>query len=69
MLSPLSLCLAFFPKKTCQELDNLISKFWWGQKKAGKDSLASWSKLTISKFDGGMGFRNFMAFNMALVAK
>lgn len=54
----------------CNELDSLISGFWWGQ--GGGERKLHWvSKyiLGLSKNDGGMGFRNFSDVNDALLAK
>ena len=54
----------------CSDLNLLMGKFWWGQK-ANERKLAwvSWEKLCSPKVDGEMGFRDFKAFNLALLAK
>ncbi|CAN1819853.1 Uncharacterized mitochondrial protein AtMg00310 [Linum perenne] len=45
-------------------------EFWWGE---GADHRhirwRSWSKLCLSKEEGVLGFKDFKAFNQALVAK
>lgn len=59
-----------FPKKTCMELDSLISGFFWGKhEEVGKIHWLAWHKLTKSKRQGGLGFIDFSAFNDALLAK
>ena len=48
----------------------MMSKFWWGQKdKERKLVWLSWEKLCTLKNEGGMGFRDIRAFNLALLAK
>ena len=54
----------------CKDLSSLVSKFWWGQKSdERKIPWVSWDKLCKSKNEGGMGFRDLKAFNLALLAK
>lgn len=44
--------------------------FFWGQKNTErKIHWISWENLCKSKKEGGMGFRDLHAFNMALLAK
>nr|XP_023911810.1 uncharacterized protein LOC112023433 [Quercus suber] len=58
------------PDTLCNELNSMISNFWWGQKdKERKMAWISWKKLCTPKDRGGMGFRDLKAFNMALLAK
>lgn len=62
-------CFAF-PRKFCDKLNSYISNFWWGRDPKGKGvHWASWQKISTSKLSGGMGFRDFKAFNMAMLAK
>ena len=48
----------------------MIINFWWGQRKEEKKiAWLSWEKMCKAKLDGGLGFRNFQAFNLAMLAK
>ncbi|KAL0011178.1 hypothetical protein SO802_006286 [Lithocarpus litseifolius] len=54
----------------CKELSAMMSKFWWGQKeKERKMAWVAWEKLCKLKEEGGMGFRDLRAFNLAFLAK
>ena len=56
--------------KLCDELDVTCAKFWWGQVgNERKIHWQKWEKLTRSKKDGGMGFKDLRALNLAMLAK
>lgn len=52
------------------EITKAMRKFWWSafQDKHSIPWIA-WNKITASKRDGGLGIRDMMAFNKALLAK
>ena len=54
----------------CHDLNSMVSQFWWGQKdKEQKMAWTSWDNLCRPKAEGGMGFKDLKAFNLALLAK
>jgi hypothetical protein len=58
------------PDCLINEIERMINAFWWG---GGNDNRGirwlAWDKLACPKEDGGLGFRDFHSFNMAMVAK
>lgn len=59
-----------FPQSLCACLNSVISNFWWGESDRGKKiHWGAWNKLTEPKSFGGLGFKVFEAFNIALLAK
>ncbi|XP_050222576.1 uncharacterized mitochondrial protein AtMg00310-like [Mercurialis annua] len=49
---------------------SIISKFWWsGSDDKRKIAWVSWKKICKAKKDGGLGFCNLRAFNLAMLAK
>ena len=58
------------PKSLCDEIEAMMRKFWWGQRgQESKIAWVSWKKMCKSKMNGGMGFKNLQAFNLAMLAK
>jgi len=48
----------------------MIGRYWWSnQDKDNKIHWLRWEKLTQSKEEGGLGFRDIHIFNLALLAK
>lgn len=68
--SVFSMSCFLLPKTTCDEINSLLSEFWWGRNDGKrKISWVSWSKLCLPKSEGGMSFRDLLAFNKALLGK
>lgn len=54
----------------CDHIEGMISRFWWGSKNGErKIHWISKNSLCKEKKMGGMGFRSFRVFNIALLAK
>jgi hypothetical protein len=58
------------PAGTCEEMTQLIRKFWWGEE-GGQRKIhwIAWEKLTVPKCQSRMGFHDIKLFNQALLAR
>jgi len=58
------------PLSLCKGLEQRISSFWW---KNDKSKIGvhwqKWDELKISKLNGGLVFRDLIAFNEAMLGK
>lgn len=59
------------PESLGEELERMINSFWWGANKASGRGInwLRWEKLAMRKEHGGMGFRHFYGFNLAMLGK
>uniref|UniRef100_A0A2N9FBI7 Reverse transcriptase domain-containing protein n=1 Tax=Fagus sylvatica TaxID=28930 RepID=A0A2N9FBI7_FAGSY len=65
-----SMSCFLLPNQWCADLNSLAAKYWWGGGSAArKIHWSKWSELCKSKENGGLGFRDWRAFNIALLAK
>ncbi|GJN25118.1 hypothetical protein PR202_gb12906 [Eleusine coracana subsp. coracana] len=58
------------PAKVCDNMKTIISNYWWGSSlDSHKIHWQKWSKLTLPKGQGRMGFRDLQLFNKAMLGK
>jgi hypothetical protein len=63
-----SMNVFLLPVSLCKELNRLMQKFWWGHlANDSKIHWMSWTKLGRSKTAGGLGFRDLVMSNKALL--
>ena len=57
-------------KGFCDDLSMINGRYWWSQlDKTHKIHWLSWDKLTRSKKNGGLGFRDLHLFNLAMLSR
>lgn len=59
------------PLEITKEIERTLSKYWWGSKLNQRSGIhwQSWSNLSKHKTAGGMGFRDFRDFDIAMLGK
>lgn len=66
-------CMNIFliPISILHELQRMLNGYWWGGKREVRQGInwLAWGRMCSSKRKGGMGFRDFRSFNLALLCK
>lgn len=58
------------PRGLCEHINSVLRKFWWGSEEGKRKTCwVAWDDMTMPKFMGGLGFRDFELFNFALIAR
>ncbi|KAL0442468.1 UNVERIFIED_CONTAM: putative mitochondrial protein [Sesamum latifolium] len=57
------------PKTLLQEFQGMAANFFWHDNDRRKIHWLAWTQMCGSKLNGGLGFRNLEAFNLALLGK
>lgn len=52
-------------------IENMMNSFWWGHGSTNQHGInwLSYEKLFMHKFHGGMGFKDLLVFNLAMLGK
>ena len=58
------------PKNLIHDIHRVVAGYWWGDEN-GKRKIhwKRWEGVCVSKLDGGLGFKDFESFNLAMLAK
>ncbi|KAK4385207.1 putative mitochondrial protein [Sesamum angolense] len=68
-ISSYAMSCFLLPKTLLMEFQTMAADFFWHDGERRKIHWLAWNKLCSTKLDGGLGFRNLEAINLALLAK
>lgn len=69
-LSTYSMSHFMLQKSFSRKLQGMFARFLWGQRNTERKlHCLSWYHMCLSKFQGGMGFKQLEFFNLALLTK
>lgn len=58
------------PIKLAKEIEQVIEGFWWRDQKTNEGvHWMVWNKVSNGKSRGGLGFKEIISFNLAMLAK
>src|SRR4030042_159781 len=59
------------PNSIVTTIEKMMNSFWWGRRGGNNRGIhwMSWEKMSVHKNDGGMGFKDLSAFNLAMLGK
>lgn len=69
-LSQYAMSLFKIPISVCKAIEQRIATFWWKQNESKRGlQWKKWEILKCRKDEGGLGFKDLMNFNKAMLAK
>ena len=59
------------PIEITKEIEKMLANFWWSSTDSGGRTInwMAWDRMTKHKHSGGLGFRSFRDFNLAMLGK
>ena len=66
-----SMNVFLLPVEINKDIERSLTKYWWNTGQAGGSNISwmSWDRMTRHKAAGGLGFRDFRDFNLAMLGK
>lgn len=65
------MCIFQLSSTLINSIEKMMNSFWWGHGRTTYHGIhwLSWEKLSVHKTQGGMGFKDLSAFNLAMLGK